>query len=59
MTRRVRLYPHPSAEGRVGIPVDGELFDEEDAERLIGQGIARRSPPKAKRHKPVEPDKEA
>jgi len=59
MTRRVRLYPHPGAEGRVGIPVDGELFDEEDAERLIGQGIARRTPLKDHKRKPVEPDKEA
>jgi hypothetical protein len=38
-----RLYPNPDAEGRVGIPrKDGELFEAEDAERLIGQGIAIR-----------------
>lgn len=42
----IRLYPDPSAAGRVGIPVDGELFETEDAERLIGQGIATRKRPK-------------
>jgi hypothetical protein len=39
----IRLYPDPSADGRVGIPRKGELFEREDAERLIGQGIATRS----------------
>jgi hypothetical protein len=42
----IRLYPDPSAVGRVGIPREGELYEREDAERLIGQGIATRSRPK-------------
>jgi hypothetical protein len=53
----IRLYPDPEAEGRVGIPrKDGELFEREDAERLIGQGIATRSKPeRARKSEPAEP----
>lgn len=50
-----RLYPDPSAEGRVGIPREGELFEAEDAERLIGQGIATRSQKKAEKARDPEP----
>jgi hypothetical protein len=50
-----RLYPDPSAEGRVGIPRDGELFETEDAERLVGQGIATRSQKSAEKARKPEP----
>ena len=58
---KIRLYPDPGAEGRVGIGIDGELFEPEDAARLIGQGIAtrnsgKRRPKKSK--KPAPPAKE-
>lgn len=51
----IRLYPDPSAEGRVGIPREGELFEREDAERLIGQGIASRSRKAAEKARDAEP----
>ena len=50
-----RLYPDPSAEGRVGIPRDGELFEAEDAERLIGMGIATRSRKASEKARDPEP----
>ena len=46
-----RLYPDPSAEGRVGIGVDGDIFDAEDADRLVGMGILTHKSPKAKPRK--------
>lgn len=49
-----RIYPNPDAEGRVGIPVDGEIYSKDDASRLIGQGIARGSKP-AHRERPEPP----
>lgn len=53
---KVRLYADPSAEGRVGIPKDGELYEAEDAARLVGQGIAKRASPKRKhKSKPAPP----
>lgn len=64
---KVRLYADPAATGRVGIPVDGELFDAEDAKRLVGQGIATRTRPgkaskpatvKRSAAKPASPAKE-
>lgn len=49
---RVRLIPHPDLPpNTVGIPREGEMFEPEDAERLIGQGIAVRKPPKQRRRK--------
>ena len=55
----IRLYPDPSAEGRVGIPREGELFDREDAERLVGQGIATRGKVKSEKARdPQEPPPE-
>ena len=41
----MRVYPDPSADGRVGIPREGEVYETEDAERLIGMGIVTRSKP--------------
>lgn len=51
----IRLYPDPSADGRVGIPREGELFEREDAERLIGMGIATRSKKAAEKARDPEP----
>lgn len=51
----IRLYPDPSADGRVGIPREGDLFDREDAERLIGQGIATRARSKSEKARDPEP----
>jgi len=51
---KVRLVADPSAEGSVGIPKEGELFEAEDAERLIGMGICRRKPAARKRSKAVK-----
>jgi hypothetical protein len=52
MPPKVKLYPHPDAEGRVGIPVAGEWYSAEDARRLVGQGIATRTAPARPRSKP-------
>lgn len=52
----MRVYPDPSAEGRVGIGRDGEIFETEDAERLIGQGIVTHTNPRPrKRPKKEQP----
>jgi hypothetical protein len=41
----VKLYPHPDLADRGGIPIAGEYFSSEDAKRLVGQGLAVRTPP--------------
>lgn len=51
----IRLYGDPSAEGRTGIPREGELFEREDAERLIGQGIATRGKKHSEEARHAEP----
>lgn len=51
----IRLYGDPSAEGRTGIPREGELFEREDAERLIGQGIATRGRKRSETVRDPEP----
>ena len=53
----VRIYANPGAEGRVGIGVEGEIFEAEDAWRLIGMGIATRTRPgsRRKRRKAAKP----
>lgn len=39
-TKRVRLFRNPDPElGRgIAVPIDGELFDADDAKRLVGSG---------------------
>lgn len=61
--KTVRLYPHPDNAARGGIPIDGELFTEEDARRLVGNGTAvRRRPtpasPVKRSRKPAAPARE-
>jgi len=51
----VRLFVDPSAVGSVGIPKEGEIFEAEDARRLIGMGLCRRERAARKPKKPKTP----
>ena len=48
MSVGTRLYPpaDPEKARGVGIPRAGEVFDSEDAKRLVGAGLASRQDPK-------------
>lgn len=56
MGKPVRLYRRDDTLNTVGIPAEGELFDPDDAARLVGQGIATtRAPGKAKPKRKTTP----
>lgn len=52
----VRLFPPADPDAKVGIPVAGELYDPDDAARLVGAGLASRTDLR-KAAKPAKPAK--